>query len=80
MVWLVIFFYIFIYSFNSLADTLSQKEKKFFTFIDFNKDKNLSLEEINRSTLLFFNLIDKNQDGNLSEFEILELKNILEFL
>ena len=52
----------------------------FFSFIDLNKDKNISLEEINQSIKLIFQLIDENQDGNISELEIIELKNIIELL
>ena len=80
MVRIIIIFFIFIYSFNSLAEELSVQEQVFFNFIDLNKDKNISLEEINQSIKLIFQLIDENQDGNISELEIIELKNIIELL
>ena len=80
MVRIIIIFFIFIYSFNSLGEELSVQEIFFFSFIDLNKDKNISLEEINQSIKIIFQLIDKNQDGNISELEIIELKNIIESL
>tara|TARA_B110000263_G_C14966225_1_gene354904 strand:+ start:225 stop:470 length:246 start_codon:yes stop_codon:yes gene_type:complete len=80
MVRIIIIFFIFIYSFNSLGEELSVQEQVFFNFIDLNKDKNISLEEINQSIKLIFQLIDENQDGNISELEIIELKNIIELL
>ena len=80
MVRIIIIFFIFICSFNSLGEELSVQEKVFFNFIDLNKDKNLSLEEINQSIKLIFQLIDVNQDGIISELEIIELKNIIELL
>ena len=70
MVRIIIIFFIFIYSFNSLGEELSAQEKFFFSFIDLNKDKNLSIEEINQLIKLIFQLIDENQDGKISEIEI----------
>lgn len=80
MVRIIIFFFIFIYSLNSLAEVLSVQEKIFFSFIDLNNNKNISLEEINYSIKIIFQLIDENQDGNISELEIIELKNIIDSL
>ena len=80
MVRIIVIFFVFIYSFNSLGEELSVQEKVFFSFIDLNKDKNISHEEINQSIKIIFQLIDKNQDGNISELEIIELKNIIELL
>ena len=80
MVRIIFIFYIFIYSLNSFAEELSVQENSFFNFIDLNKDKNISLEEINQSIKLIFQLIDENQDGNISQLEIIELKKIIELL
>ena len=80
MVRIIIIFFIFIYSFNSLCEELTIQEKVFFSFFDLNKDRNISLEEINQSIKLIFQLIDTNKDGNISELEMIELKNIIELL
>ena len=56
------------------------QEKLFFSFIDLNNDKNISLDEVNQSIRIIFQLIDENRDGILNEDEIIELKNILEAL
>ena len=80
MVRIIIIFFIFIYSFNSLGEELTAQEKVFFSFVDLNKDNNISLEEFNQTINLIFQLIDENQDGNISELEIIELKNIIESL
>ena len=80
MVRIIFIFFIFIYSFNSLSEELSHQEKFFFSFVDLNNDKSISLEEINQSIKLIFQLIDENQDGNISEQEIIELKNIIDSL
>ena len=80
MVRIIIVFFIIIFSFNSLGEKLSIQEKYFFTFVDLNKDKKISLEEINQSIKIIFQLIDENQDGNISEEEIIELKYIIESL
>ena len=80
MVRLILFFFIFFCSFNIFSAELTNEEKKFFSFIDLNKDKNISLEEINQTIKLIFMLIDENQDGNISDLEIIELKNIIESL
>ena len=77
---LILFFYIVFFSFNLLSDELTTQEKIFFSFVDFNKDKNISLKEINQSIKIIFQLIDENQDGNISELEIIELKNIINSL
>ena len=80
MVRLILFCFIIFFSFHLLSKELTTQEKVFFSFIDLNKDKNISLEEINQSIKIIFQLIDKNQDGNISELEIIELKNIIELL
>jgi len=80
MVRIILFFFIFFYSFNIFSEELSNQEKFYFSFVDLNEDKSISLEEMNKLIKLIFQLIDKNQDGNISEIEILELKNIIELL
>ena len=80
MVRIIFIFFIFINSFKSFGEELSQEEKKFFNFIDLNDDKNISVDEINQSFKLIFQLIDLNEDGKISELEIIELKNLIESL
>ena len=80
MVRIIFIFFIFLFTFNALSETLTGQEKIFFSFIDINKDKNISLDEINQSIKLIFQLIDENQDGKISETEIIELKNIIKLL
>ena len=62
------------------SEELKNQEKLFFSFIDLNNDKNISLDEVNQSIRIIFQLIDENRDGILNEEEIIELKNILESL
>jgi len=62
------------------SEELNNQEKLFFSFIDLNNDKNISLDEVNQSIIIIFQLIDENRDGILNEEEIIELKNILESL
>ena len=62
------------------SEELNNQEKIFFSFIDLNNDKNISLDEVNQSIRIIFQLIDENRDGILNEQEIIELKNILESL
>ena len=80
MVRLIFIFIIFFYSFNSFANTLTSQEKAIFNFIDLNKDKNISIEEVDNLVQLIFQLIDENRDGSISDLEVLELKNIIESL
>ena len=80
MVRLILFIFIIFFSFHLFSEELTTQEKVFFSFIDLNKDKNLSLEEFNLSIKLIFQLIDENQDGNISELEIMELKNFIDLL
>ena len=80
MVRIILFFLIFFFSFNSNCEELNVQEKIFFSFVDLNKDNNISLEEINQSIKLIFQLIDVNQDKEISELEIIELKEILNSL
>ena len=80
MVRLILFCFIFFFSFYLLSEELTTQEKVFFSFIDLNKDKNISLQELNLSIKLIFQLIDENQDGKISESEIIELKNIIDSL
>ena len=56
------------------------QEKIIFSFVDLNKDKSISLEEMNKLIQLIYQLIDENQNGSISELEIIELKNIIESL
>ena len=62
------------------SEELNNQEKLFYSFIDLNNDKNISLDEVNQSIRIIFQLIDENRDGILNEEEIIELKNILESL
>ena len=62
------------------SEELNNQEKLFFSFIDLNNHKNISLDEVNQSIRIIFQLIDENIDGILNEEEIIELKNILESL
>ena len=62
------------------SEELNNQEKTFFSFIDLNNDKNISLDEVNQSIRIIFQLIDENRDGILNEEEIIELKYILESL
>jgi len=80
MVRLIFFIFVFIYSLNSYSEQLTTEEKIIFSFVDLNKDKKISLEEMNKLIQLIYQLIDENQDGNISELEIIELKNIIESL
>ena len=80
MVRIIIFFFVFINSFNSYSEELTEQEKLIFNFVDLNKDNNVSLEEMNKLIQLIFQLIDENQDGKISKLEIGELKNLIESL
>ena len=80
MVRIIIFFFIFIYSFHSLADELTPKEIFFFNFVDLDKNKNVSKEELSKLIKLIFQLVDKDQDGNISQNEIINLKDIIKSL
>ena len=80
MVRIIIFFFIFIYSFHSLSDELTSKEIFFFNLIDLDKNKNVTKEELNKLIKLIFQLVDKNQDGNISQNEIIDLKDIIRSL
>ena len=80
MVKIIFFIFVFIYSLNSYSDQLTTQEKIIFSFVDLNKDKSISLEEMNKFIQLIYQLIDENQDGSISELEIIELKNIIESL
>ena len=62
------------------SEELNNQEKLFYSFIDLNNDKNISLDEVNQSIRIIFQLIDENRDGILNEEEIIELRNILESL
>ena len=79
MIRLILFLLFIFFSLNIYANKLSPEEFFLFNFVDINKDKLISLDEITKSIKLIFTLIDKNSDGNLSENELQELKNILEF-
>ena len=77
----IIFLLIFLpISLASKSEELKNQEKLFFSFIDLNNDKNISLDEVNQSIRIIFQLIDENRDKILNEEEIIELKNILESL
>ena len=80
MVKIIFFIFVFIYSLNSYSDQLTTQEKIIFSFVDLNKDKSISLEEMNKLIQLIYQLIDENQNGSISELEIIELKNIIESL
>ena len=80
MIRIFIFISILFYSFQTYSDSLTSQEKIIFSFVDVNKDKNISVEEINKLIQLIFQLVDENKDGNISELEIIELKNIIESL
>ena len=80
MVRLIIITLVFFYSFAVFSNDLTTQEKIIFNFIDLDRDKNISLKEINKLTDLIFQLIDENKDGEISEVEILELKKIIESL
>ena len=80
MVRIIFFIFFFIYPLNSYSEQLTTQEKIIFSFVDLNKDKSISLEEMNKLIQLISQLIDENQDGNISELEIIELKNIIESL
>ena len=49
------------------SEELNNQEKIFFSFIDLNNDKNISLDEVNQSIRIIFQLIDENRDGILNE-------------
>tara|TARA_B110000444_G_scaffold113469_1_gene107013 strand:+ start:240 stop:485 length:246 start_codon:yes stop_codon:yes gene_type:complete len=80
MVRIIFLFFIIIYSFNSYGDVLSSQEQIIFSFVDLDKDKQLSIEEIDKLIQLIFQLIDENRDGYISQTEIIELKNLIESL
>jgi len=80
MVRIIIFIFIFLYSIQSYGEILTSQEKIIFSFIDLNKDKSISADEINNLIQLIFQLVDENQDGNISELEIIELKNLIKSL
>ena len=80
MVRIIFFIFFFIYPLNSYSEQLTTQEKIIFSFVDLNKDKSISLEEMNKLIQLIYQLIDENQNGSISELEIIELKNIIESL
>jgi Ca2+-binding EF-hand superfamily protein len=82
MVRIIFIFFLFTFSicFNSHSNELTSQEKLIFNFIDLDKDKSISTEEINKLIILLFQLIDEDKDGSISELEIIELKNIIESL
>ena len=81
MVRLIIIFFVFIvYSSMIQSKELNTQESMIFNFIDFNKDENISLNEITQSLKIIFELIDENKDGNISKEEIFELKGMIDSL
>ena len=82
MVWIknILFFLIIFSSYNLLSQDLSEEEKMYFNFVDFNNDNQISLSEIEQSINIIFQLVDIDQDGFISEYEINELKNIINSL
>ena len=77
MVRIITIFFIFLYSFNLFGNELTNEEKLFFNFADLNKDKSLSLDELNYSLKLIFQILDENHDLSISEIEIIEFKNLI---
>ena len=80
MVRIVFFIFIFIYPFHLFSNELTSQEKIIFSFVDLNKDENISIEELDKLVQLIFQLLDVNRDGRISELEIIELKNIINSL
>ena len=75
-----IIFFILILTSNSFSNQLNDNEKILFNFIDINKDKNISFEEITNSLNMLFKIIDKNVDNKISPDEIIDLKIFIESL
>ena len=75
---LILFFYFLFYSYNIKSNELTDDELILYNYFDLNNDKNISLDEINKTIELLFILIDKNQDGYISKNEISDLKNMIE--
>ena len=78
MVRIIIIIYSIFIPFNLARAELSEQEKIYFNFFDFNKDEHVSFEEINSTISIFFNLLDKNKDKKISEEEIIDLKSLIE--
>jgi hypothetical protein len=78
MVRVAFILFIFFYPFSVFSTELNLQEKLFFSFVDFDKDKNISKEEIKKLTVLIFQLIDENKDDHISEQEIIELRKLIE--
>ena len=80
MVWVKLVPFIF-FLINTLnASELTQEEKNFFKFIDFNNDGFISVDEINKSTNIIFQLIDINKDDKISLIELEDLKEIIDLI
>ena len=79
MVWIRLIFFL-LFSFNLYSNELTQQELQFFSFLDLNNDKLISIDEINKSTDILFQLIDSNQDQKISHDELKELKRIIDLL
>ena len=80
MVRLILIFFFSLICFNSTNAELTKQEINYFNFFDFNKDENISFDEITSTLNLIFKLIDENQDGKISKEEIIELKNLIDLL
>jgi len=80
MVWskLIPFTFFLINTLN--AAELSQEEKQYFKYFDFNNDGFVSIDEINQSTNIIFQLIDINKDNKLSLTELEDLREIIDLI
>ena len=71
---------LFLVSFSSFAESLTNEEQIYFNFIDLNNDDKISFDETNQILKFIFQLLDKNRDNFINKEEIFELKNIAESL
>jgi len=78
MVQLIFLLFIFLTSFASSSNELTDEEILYFNFLDLNKDQLISFDEISNSIQLIMQLIDENNDNKISKDEIINLKMILE--
>jgi hypothetical protein len=51
-----------------------------FNFIDLDKDKNISNDEVEKLIQLIFQLVDVDKNKKITEIEIIELKKMIESL
>jgi len=71
---------LFLINFSTLAESLTKEESIYFNFIDLNNDNQISYHEADQIIKLIFQLLDVNKDNIISEEEIIELKNIIQYL